>query len=340
MSLFTKIAWSLRLPRRAGALLAMTIKRFAMTFSILTLAVILSFGIVSESRAIVCTSTGLGNNGIDENGHACESCGPNCNWSLDSDTKTVEVSGTSQNGGVIMNNYTGWTPWFKYADDYLDSYASVENVKISGISHIGNGAFFSSGYIKNVIFMDDILESIGEHAFHDNELTELKLPNSVKIISESAFETNYSLKTLELGDSIYEVAEGAFMDSPITTIIIPDTLNNIGDELSFGPSLQNVICRGENEKCAIIQEKFAEAGYDVQFSSANKDQCNSTMYYFNGKECIREPEISNRECVSGYVVWEGQCLDEYPFAKKHWTPAEANEWLNNDNNTVTITFKK
>ena len=312
-------------------------KKFILLISV---AMLLLFTI-NESKAIVCTSTGLGNNGIDENGNDCESCGPNCNWSLDSETKTVEVRGTSQNDGVIMNDYNGWAPWFKYAYDYLDRYTSVENVKISGISHIGNNAFEGFVSIENVIFMDDMLESIGKHAFHDNELTELKLPHSVTNIGESAFETNPYLTTLELSDSIRTVDSNAFMDSPITTIIIPDTLMDIGDSLSFGPSLQNVICRGESEKCKEIKEKFAEAGYNVQFSLASKNQCNSTMYYFNGKECIREPEISNRQCADGYVSWKNECLDEYPFAKKRWTPAEANEWLHDGNdNFVVITFKK
>jgi hypothetical protein len=45
-------------------------------------------------------------------------------------------------------------------------------------------------------------------------------------------------------------------------------------------------------------------------------------------------------CPYGKVVYKGQCLDEYPFAKKRYTPAEAAQWLNEDNNTVTLTFKK
>lgn len=39
------------------------------------------------------------------------------------------------------------------------------------------------------------------------------------------------------------------------------------------------------------------------------------------------------------VVWQAHCYDEYPFSRKRWTPAEANEWLKDDDNFVIITFK-
>lgn len=49
----------------------------------------------------------------------------------------------------------------------------------------------------------------------------------------------------------------------------------------------------------------------------------------------------DRNCFKqGRVFYKGDCMDEYPFSRKRWTPAEANEWLHDGNdNFVIITFK-
>ena len=44
--------------------------------------------------------------------------------------------------------------------------------------------------------------------------------------------------------------------------------------------------------------------------------------------------------ANGQVPYKDQCWNEFPFAKKKWTPAEAVKWLKEDDNTVTITFKQ
>ena len=44
-------------------------------------------------------------------------------------------------------------------------------------------------------------------------------------------------------------------------------------------------------------------------------------------------------CPAG-EYWDGECYDEYPFAKKRYTPAEAAPWLKDNGNVVTLIFKK
>ena len=45
--------------------------------------------------------------------------------------------------------------------------------------------------------------------------------------------------------------------------------------------------------------------------------------------------------ISGYVKVGNNCYSpEVTYAKKHYTPAEANQWLKDDDNFVVITFKK
>ena len=66
-------------------------------------------------------------------------------------------------------------------------------------------------------------------------------------------------------------------------------------------------------------------------------------YYSFGATKI--PDCAGGTCGScsiiGKIEWDKACVDEYPFAKKRWTPAEANEWLHDGNdNFVVLTFKK
>jgi hypothetical protein len=88
----------------------------------------------------------------------------------------------------------------------------------------------------------------------------------------------------------------------------------------------------------------------------NEEQCNNSLkYQWVGGKCKNLPSSINtcqnesflwvrnsckKSCPQGQVYYKFDCLDEYPFAKKKYTPAEAAQWLNEDNNTVTLTFKK
>ena len=77
---------------------------------------------------------------------------------------------------------------------------------------------------------------------------------------------------------------------------------------------------------------------------ATKEGCMELINMANKKDvCSSIADCAFREkCLKqGNVVYNNECVAEYPFAKKRWTPAEANEWLHDGNdNFVIITFKK
>ena len=147
-------------------------------------------------------------------------------------------------------------------------------------------------------------------AFARNQLTSLTLPDSITSIDDWAFTSNFDL----------------------STVIIPDSINieNLGREI-FGDDnshLYNlkIVCKGS------------------ELSLANESQCNSTNYYWNGRTCNYEPDPDSRICEyndTGYIKVGNYCASpEVTYAKKHYTPAEANQWLKDDDNTVVLTFKK
>ena len=78
------------------------------------------------------------------------------------------------------------------------------------------------------------------------------------------------------------------------------------------------------------------------FAMATETQCKATKKYgWDGTSCVKKDSEGKVSCASGFVSWNNECLDEYPFAKKRWTPAEAAKWLHDGNdNFVVLTFKK
>ena len=126
--------------------------------------------------------------------------------------------------------------------------------------------------------------------------------------------------------------------SGITNLTIPDSLTTIGSNAFYGMS-GNITCKGDATSCAAMVSALTSSGYSGTVSYTTETQCTGN-YGWKGVSCARKDENGNIVCANGYADYKNKCWAELPFSKKKWTPAEANEWLNNDNNTVTITFKK
>ena len=85
-------------------------------------------------------------------------------------------------------------------------------------------------------------------------------------------------------------------------------------------------------------------GTDIEWNSTDS-QCinkNAIIAPITPVDDPVEESVTEEDCHNnGQVYWDNQCVDEYPFTKKRWTPAEASEWLHEGNdNFVIITFKK
>lgn len=240
-------------------------------------------------------------------------CGDDCTATL-YDNGHFFVSGTGSTYSYEHHNQ----PW----KDYLSDITSVE---VEGIKAIGSNLTYYS------------------------PITSLKLGNSVTSI-QGGFEGNH-VSVLELPDYVTYIGSWALISPFAQEIIIPDTIQTI-DRISFGGlgAMQNkkIICRGSN--CADVAKllekyKYNSAGDTIdlsgRFFSADETNCDTQNYYWNGMECLKEPVVNNRICVGGYAKLRDRCVDPLKtFAKKRYTPAEAAQWLNDDNNIVILTFKK
>jgi hypothetical protein len=314
--------------------------RLIKVFSLLT---VLSVGTLSESSAKVIASG--------------DDCGEDCHWVLD-DKGNMQITGSGAMYNYPMTLDPG--PWKWYNESPWKSYAEdITSVDIQGISYIGDGAF--GGTLNNLTHVNigNTITHIGAQAFDTANLSSVKLPDSLEVIDSWAFSGNLNMSSIEIPDSVTSIGSGAFWSSSPTSITIPDS-TEINGNFNFGANLANtkITCRGSKESCTDLYNKLKHycvdtggTGCDVEsdfinlsnnFNLADETNCDTANYYWNGKICIREENPQNRECVGGYVMLKEKCVDPLKrFAKKHYTPAEANEWLHDGNdNFVIITFKK
>lgn len=209
--------------------------------------------------------------------------------------------------------------------------------------------------------------SIGKHAFHDQKISSLTMPSSMEIIDDSAFESVSTLTSLTLNNGLKEIGWDAFGWTGVNNLILPESIEIIDkyafsmvdniiipasvntDDWAENPfNHNNVVCLGTMEDCLDKLGQYIPphlGGTCTQncpnFSLASSEQCNlSENYGWSGSGCVRKDSKGEIPCDNELVFWNNACVTEYPFAKKRWTPAEANKWLNDDDNTIIITFKK
>ena len=120
------------------------------------------------------------------------SCGTSATWSVDTSTGVLIISGTG-----AMTDYTTGTdmPWYNYR-------TSITCVVIdSGITSIGNGAFYGLGGVT-IATIPNTVTSIGNGAFyHCTTLTSITIPSSVTFIGVSAFYAcTHLISIIFLGD--------------------------------------------------------------------------------------------------------------------------------------------
>ena len=172
----------------------------------------------------------------------------------------------------------------------------------------GNRPWESNIYnIENIIIGDNIV-SIGRDAFQN--ATNLKTVTGMKDVQTIGIDSFYGARSL----NYVMLADGVSVSVP-------------PNSPSFGMSgVPN--CGKLGGTCENCGDKYVKSGVGC----VTAENCGAGYVADEAsKKCL---------CAKNKVTYKGQCLDEYPFAKKHYTPAEAAQWLNEDNNTITLTFKK
>ncbi len=146
-------------------------------------------------------------------------CGDNVNWSLDTETGVLNITGT----GAMYNYEYDSIPWYSYC-------SSVKTVNIQkDVTSIGSDAFRYCYRLTSVTIGDSVT-SIGDYAFcWCRSLESVTIGDSVTSIGSYAFAYCYSLTSVTIPDSVTSIGSGAFWDcDSLTSVTIPDSVTSIG----------------------------------------------------------------------------------------------------------------
>lgn len=125
--------------------------------------------------------------------------------------------------GVLYDN----TTLLAYPQTKEDSSYTI----LEGTEYIAPLAFYSNEYLSEII-MPDNLKMIGYSAFEGCvSLTRVNMPLHLLIIDDSAFQGCESLREINLHDELYVIGSHAFAETAsLKSIHIPPSVRFIGDE--------------------------------------------------------------------------------------------------------------
>ena len=157
----------------------------------------------------------------------------NITWKYVSDTKKLEIIGNPAEP-VEMNNYSLETraPWYDYR-----SY--IAEIEITGVAKIGEYAFHSLYYVKE-IDLGSSLKEIGKFAFAfcggsvtttDETAVALTIPEGVTAIGESAFECCSILGSVSLPQTVESIGDRAFAYNPnLSKVSLPEAFKTANED--------------------------------------------------------------------------------------------------------------
>ncbi|MBR1853864.1 MAG: leucine-rich repeat protein [Lachnospiraceae bacterium] len=176
---------------------------------------------VSASCTVVVSA---GDEHSDEDIQTTHECGKNLTWKIDADgVLTISGTGEMKNYDISQEMLTT-APWAKY---------DVKSVVIgSGVTSIGNCAFFGCSSLAGELTIPNTVASIGENAFNScDSITSLIIPNSVTKIGSGAFNACSGLTgSLTIPGSVTYIEDYAFWGCEGLTadLILSEGVTHIG----------------------------------------------------------------------------------------------------------------
>ncbi len=231
-------------------------------------------------------------------------CGQNLAWKLDANgTLTISGKGPMANYSTMCD-----APWY-------DSASSIKKVVIqSGVSSIGDYAFFWCANIKSVtipssvtsigdgafcwcqslgeISVPNSVASIGGSAFLGSGLTSIKLPKSLSGISDHMFLSCQQLTSITIPEGVTSIGDEAFREcSGLTSISLPSSLTSIGELAFDGCSLKSITIPRNVSSIASNAFLWCSSLESIKVDSRNPYYCDrdGVLYSRNTSTLVRFP---------------------------------------------------
>lgn len=153
-----------------------------------------------------------------------------CTWNYNTYSNTLTITGSGNMPDDIDTMRWGNCPWESYK-------ASVKKVVIGdGVRNITPYSFYECRAITEVQIGTSV-EEIGECAFKSMDLTDLTLPDSVRVLGRDAFAFNKNLTHVRMSKNIEWIGSQAFYNSDIHYVVIPKkdvVFDTDGEGMAFG----------------------------------------------------------------------------------------------------------
>ena len=154
------------------------------------------------------------------------SCGESVNWSLDTETGLLEITGSGEmvDYGVTPSGSFRGAPWKSH--NYSIIKCTIEN----GVTSIGDYAFSYCTKLTSITIPNSVT-SIGSHAFeYCTGLTSITIPEGVTSIGDNAFCYCTGLTNVTIPESVTSIGSYAFSGcTGLTSITIPESVTSIED---------------------------------------------------------------------------------------------------------------
>ncbi|MBR3501521.1 MAG: leucine-rich repeat domain-containing protein [Alphaproteobacteria bacterium] len=221
----------------------------------------------------------------------------------------------------------------KYSDEFDNNITEIEqftfceaealtSVDMPNVQTLRMNAFAGATSLTSVNMPN--MQTVGESAFNTTSLISVDMPN-VTTIEREAFYGTKALQYIGFDPtklSTDNIGERAF------SYWDPEA----GSYKSFDAWDS---CNKTTGICGSCGDKYLQTGLGCVSECGTGFTADSTV-----KQCVASQQVSESDCyANGQVYWDNACVDEYPFAKKHWTPAEAAEVLKDTDNEIIMTFK-
>ena len=185
-------------------------------------------------------------------------------------------------GAFGLTDVTGMNSVTSIGDDAFRE-TCIENIDLSKVSSIGNGAFYNANYLTSAILSKAI--TIGEGAFYSSGLENISIPE-VQTIGDIAF-LDTSLTSVYM-PKVTTIGKQAFSSASALTSVTMPKVTTIGEMAFYNDTKLTSVTMPKVEK--IERAAFNQAGL-TSVDMPNVKEIGEMAFYRTKLSCIYLPNI-------------------------------------------------